>query len=146
MKNILLITMAFLVSLTFGCAQPQTKESLIIHGGNYTAKDIKERVISRAISDGWRIEKESEHSLVIVKENNTPAGQLLLGGKHGSPYWRDSINIVQHNDKIFLSVHEDNIAEYGTGHEQIWPTNGGSEAVRQIKKDLDEKGMNCTIQ
>jgi hypothetical protein len=141
MKKTMIIIFLFVASLIFGCAgQQQLPESMSVPRGNRTAEELKNKIIARSMSDGWRIEKESEHTVSLIKENKNPAAQILLGSKfNSSVMWRLTINIMQTREQILISAHEDNVANYGSAFERTYSTNTGGEIIRKLKESYYEE-------
>jgi hypothetical protein len=125
----------FLATLLFsGCVTPQNIAPAVERvQTTASSSQVKSAIIEEYTSDGWHLERETDHMISFVKEVNNPMAQLLYSSNYDSKVMsRETVTIIESQDGVTLSASQDLVTNYGSSFERTTAVGTDKSDVRLI--------------
>lgn len=94
-----------------------------------STSQVKSAIIEVYTSNGWNMERETDHMITFVIENKNPIAQFFYSSQYDSRVMmRESVTIMDSQDGVTLSANQVHVTNYGSAFER-------SESVDSPKSD-----------
>jgi len=136
MKKKIVFMLCCLMMLANGCAgtkQDRNYIASILIPASVSLDNIKSSVINTYMDSGWKLEKESDHIISFLHQNDSMKAAIFFGSQYDTRVFnRETVVITSRGDGFMVRANQEVIGNYGSAFEKKTDLGAGEKTEQRL--------------